>query len=99
MLISQSITSVDAIIRALYRKYISKKNYIFLFLSAITTGLSWLFYFKALQEGEASKVFPIEKLSVVVSIGMSYIMLKEKMTKKSIIGLALIVIGTSILLI
>ena len=80
-------------------KNIKKQTWIYLILSGITTSLSWVCYFHALKNGQASMVFPIEKLSVVVSIGMSYIMLKEKMTKKSIIGLALIVIGTSILLI
>lgn len=72
---------------------------IYLILSSITTSLSWTFYFYALKNGQASMVFPIEKLSVVVSVGLSYIMLKEKMAKKSIIGLILIVIGTSILII
>lgn len=82
-----------------YIKSINKQSWLYLILSAITTSLSWICYFNALKEGEASIVFPIEKLSVVVSIGMSYILLKEKMTKKSLFGLILIIIGTSILII
>ena len=80
-------------------KSINKKSWLYLILSGITTSLSWICYFNALKEGEASIVFPIEKLSVVVSIGLSYILLKERMTKKSIIGLILIVAGTYILII
>lgn len=80
-------------------KTINKKSWLYLILSGITTSLSWIYYFNALKEGEASIVFPIEKLSVVVSIGLSYILLKERMTKKSIIGLILIVAGTYILII
>ncbi len=79
-------------------KYINRKGWIFIILSGLSTGLSWLCYFKALQEGEASIVFPIEKLSVLVAVIFSWIFLKEKVTKKSIIGLILIVIGTSILM-
>lgn len=82
-----------------YIKSINKKSWLYLILSGITTSLSWIYYFNALKEGEASIVFPIEKLSVVVSIGLSYILLKERMTKKSIIGLILIVAGTYILII
>lgn len=82
-----------------YIKSINKQSWLYLILSDATTSLSWICYFNALKEGEASIVFPIEKLSVVVSIGLSYILLKEKMTKKSIFGLILIVVGTSILII
>lgn len=78
---------------------IKGQTWTYLIISGFTTSLSWLFYFYALKNGEASMVFPIEKLSVVVSIGLSYVILKEKMTKKSIIGLILIIIGTLILLI
>lgn len=80
-------------------KSINKKSWLYLILSGITTSLSWICYFNALKKGEASIVFPIEKLSVVVSIGLSYILLKERMTKRSIIGLILIVAGTYILII
>lgn len=80
-------------------KVINKKSWLFIFLSGITTGLSWLCYFKALQGGEASIVFPIEKLSIVVAIIFSCIFLKEKINKKSILGLILIVVGTLLLII
>ena len=80
-------------------KAINKKSWLFIFLSGITTGLSWLCYFKALQGGEASIVFPIEKLSIVVAIIFSCIFLKEKINKKSILGLILIVVGTLLLII
>lgn len=79
-------------------KYINRKGWLFIILSGISTGLSWLCYFKALQNGEASIVFPIEKLSVLVAVIFSWIFLKEKVTIKSIIGLILIVIGTLILI-
>ncbi len=80
-------------------KVINKKSWLFILLSGITTGLSWLCYFKALQGGEASIVFPIEKLSIVVAIIFSCIFLKEKINKKSILGLILIVVGTLLLII
>ncbi len=77
---------------------ISKKSWIFLILSGIATGLSWLFYYKALQMGEASKVVPIDKFSVVISMILAYIVLKETATAKSIIGGILITIGTFVLI-
>lgn len=80
-------------------KSIDKKSWLFILLSGITTGLSWLCYFKALKEGEASIVFPIEKLSIVVAVLFSTIFLKEKITKKSIAGLITIVIGVILLII
>lgn len=80
-------------------KHIDKKSWIFICLSGITTGLSWLCYYKALQDGEASIVVPIDKLSIVVTIAFSYIFLKEKLSKKAFIGLVAIVAGTLILLI
>lgn len=79
-------------------KKISKKSWVFIFLSGLTTGFSWLCYFKALNEGEASIVFPIEKLSIAISVIGSVIFLKEKLKKKSIIGL-ITIIGASVLLI
>ncbi len=78
-------------------KKLNKKNYLFIILSGISTSLSWLFYFKALSLGEASVVFPIEKLSLVVSIVTSTIFLKERLNKKQIIGIIIIVMGTSLL--
>lgn len=80
-------------------KSIDKKSWKFLILSGLTTGLSWLCYYKALQEGQASIVVPIDKLSIVITIAFSYFYLKEKLNKKSIIGLAGIIIGTLLLLV
>lgn len=80
-------------------KNIDKKSWKFLLLSGLTTGVSWLCYYKALQDGEASIVVPIDKLSIIVTISFSYFILKEKLNKKSLIGLILIVIGTLTLLI
>jgi transporter family protein len=80
-------------------KEIDKKSWIFLCLSGITTGLSWLCYYKALQDGEASIVVPIDKLSIVITIAFSYFFLKEKLTVKSFLGLIFILAGTMILLV
>ena len=80
-------------------KNIDKKSWVFICLSGITTGLSWLCYYKALQDGEASVVVPIDKLSILVTVAFSYVFLKEKLNKKSFIGLIMIVIGTLILLV
>lgn len=80
-------------------KEINQKNVIFLILSGIATGLSWLCYFKALQLGDASIVVPIDKLSIVVTVLFSVIVLKEAISKKIVLGLILIIGGTMILLI
>ena len=77
---------------------IDKNSWIFLFLSGIATGGSWLCYYRALQMGPASIVVPIDKLSILVTIVFSYIVFKEKLNKKSAFGLLLIVIGTLSLL-
>lgn len=79
-------------------KDIDKKSCIFLMLSGLATGLSWLCYYRALQEGKASLVVPIDKLSIVVSIAFSRIFLKEKLTGKAFAGLLLIIAGTMLLL-
>lgn len=79
-------------------KTIDKRSLRFICLSGITTGLSWLCYYKALQDGLASIVVPIDKLSIIVTITFSYFILKEPMTKKSLVGLVLISIGTLSLL-
>lgn len=79
-------------------KNINKKNILFIILSGISTGLSWLFYFMALKEGEASIVFPIEKLSAAVAILISVIFLKEKLNKKGKIGFTFIISGTLLLI-
>lgn len=76
---------------------IGQKSWIFLILSGCATGLSWLFYYKALQIGEASKVVPIDKLSVVITILLAFLILKETVEVKSIIGGLLIAIGTLVL--
>ena len=78
---------------------LTTKTIIFLVLSGLATGLSWLCYYKALQEGPASIVVPIDKLSILITIAFSYFYLKEKMNKKSLIGLVGIVVGTLLLLI
>ena len=76
---------------------ISKKSWIFLILSGLATGASWLFYYKALQSGPASKVVPIDKLSVVITLILAFVFLHEKFTPKSLIGCILITIGTLIM--
>ena len=78
---------------------ISKKSWIFLILSGLATGASWLCYYKALQVGEASKVVPIDKLSIVVSILFASFVLHEKQNIKTIFGLICIVASTLLLLI
>lgn len=77
---------------------IGKKSWVFLFLSGITTGLSWLCYYRALQDGPASVVVPIDKLSILVTIVFSWIVLKEKLTPKEAVGLVLILAGTGAML-
>lgn len=78
---------------------IDKMSLIFIVLSGIATGASWLCYYRALQEGLASVVVPIDKLSILVTILFAYIFLKEKLSKKSILGLIFIVTGTLLLII
>ena len=80
-------------------KKIDKRSLIFIILSAIATGGSWLCYYKALQDGLASIVVPIDKLSILFTVLFAYIFLKEKLSKKSVLGLILIVVGTLTLLI
>lgn len=79
-------------------KDIDKKSWVFIILSGLATGLSWLCYYRALQEGKASLVAPIDKLSIVFTIAFSRIFLKERLTKKAFIGLLLIIFGTMLLL-
>ena len=76
---------------------ISKKSWLFLILSGLATGASWLCYYKALQVGDASKVVPIDKLSVVITLVLAFVFLKESFTLKSVIGCILIGIGTLIM--
>lgn len=77
---------------------IDGRSWIFLILSGVTTGLSWLCYYRALQTGKASIVVPIDKLSIVVSVAFAWIVFKEKLSPKGLDGLILIVAGTLILL-
>lgn len=77
---------------------IDKKSWLFICLSGVTTGLSWLCYYKALQDGEASIVVPVDKLSIVVTVAFSCLFLKEKLSGKAAAGLGLIVAGTLLLL-
>jgi transporter family protein len=77
---------------------IGQKNLLFLILSGIATGLSWLCYYRALQIGQASKVIPIDKFSVVIGIVLAFFVLKETLTIKAVIGGALITAGTFVLI-
>lgn len=80
-------------------RHIDRKSWLFICLSGVTTGLSWLCYYRALQDGQASIVVPIDKLSIVVTVAFSCIFLRERLTKKSLLGLVLIIAGTLCLLI
>ena len=73
---------------------ISKKSWLFLILSGLATGASWLCYYRALQIGEASKVVPIDKLSVEITLVLAFVFLHEKITTNSLIGCILIALGT-----
>lgn len=77
---------------------ISKKSWIFLILSGLATGASWLCYYKALQIGEASKVVPIDKLSIVITVALAFLFLGEQITLKILIGCSLIVAGTFVMI-
>ena len=77
---------------------ISKKSWIFLILSGLATGASWLCYYKALQLGEVSKVVPIDKLSIVITSIVAFIFLGEQITLKTLIGCCLIIIGTFVMI-
>ena len=76
---------------------ISARSWIFLILSGIATGISWLCYYRALQLGQASKVVPIDKLSVVITLVLAFLFLHEQFTAKSLIGCILIGVGTLIM--
>ena len=77
---------------------ITAKSWIFLVLSGIATGLSWLFYYKALQLGDASKVVPSDKFSVVISMILAFVILKEDLTFKTVMGGILITAGTFVMI-
>ena len=76
---------------------VSKKSWIFLILSGLATGASWLCYYKALQMGDVSKVVPIDKLSVVITLILAFVFLHEQFTIKSLIGTVLLTAGTLIM--
>ena len=78
---------------------IGKSSWIFLILSGLATGASWLCYYKALQMGEASKVVPIDKLSVVITLVLAFVFLHEQFTVKSILGCILIGVGTLLMVV
>lgn len=77
---------------------IGARSWLFLVLSGIATGLSWLFYYRALQMGDASRVVPIDKASVVISMVLAFVVLKEQLTWQSIVGGLLITAGTFVLI-
>jgi transporter family protein len=79
-------------------KDLTRQNWIFLALSGLATGLSWLFYFNAIQNGPVSKVAPIDKFSVVLTIAFSFVILGEAVTAKTVIGGILIAAGTFVLI-
>lgn len=76
---------------------ISKRSWLFIILSGLTTGASWLCYYRALQLGDASKVVPIDKLSVVITLVLAFVFLHEQFTTKSLIGCILIGMGTMVM--
>lgn len=78
---------------------ISKKSWFFLILSGLATGTSWLCYYKALQIGDATKVVPVDKLSVVITLVLAFVFLHEEFNAKSLIGCVLIGLGTLIMVI
>ena len=82
-----------------YIRSINKNNFVFIGLSGISTGVSWLCYYKALKDGLASIVVPIDKLSIIVTVIFAYIFLNEKLSKKALIGLILIILGTLIIIV
>jgi transporter family protein len=77
--------------------HLSRSNVLFLTLSGVATGLSWIFYFKALQKGKVSQVAPVDKLSVAIAILLAVVVLKETLTLKAAIGALLIIAGTLVL--
>ena len=80
-------------------KDIGPRSWLFLILSGVATGLSWLFYFKALQTGDVSRVAPIDKLSVVITICLSFLFLKEPVTPRVVLGALFITCGSIIMLV
>lgn len=79
-------------------QHLTKQNWIFLLLSGLATGFSWIFYFKALQVGKVSQVAPVDKLSVALTIALSVVFLGEALTIKTAVGAVLIIAGTIVLI-
>lgn len=79
-------------------KTLTKNNLIFLALSGVATGLSWIFYFKALETGNVSKVAPIDKLSVAIALGLAFLILKEPIDAKTLVGALFVVAGSIIII-
>lgn len=77
---------------------INKRNWMFLILSGLATGASWLYYYKALQTGEASKVIPIDKMSVVLTLILAFIFLHEQFTAKTLVGIIFLTVGTILMI-
>lgn len=77
---------------------INKRNWMFLILSGLATGASWLCYYKALQIGEASKVIPIDKMSVVLTLILAFIFLHEQFTTKTLVGIIFLTTGTILMI-
>ena len=96
LLLAWSIVAAKGMIRSVVT--LNKHNLLFLILSGLATGLSWLFYFKALQLGQVSKVAPVDKLSVAVAILLGVILFKEQLTWQQITGCSLIIGGTLLLI-
>ena len=80
-------------------KTLDKKELVFIALSGIATGASWLFYYYAIQNGIVSVVVPIDKLSIVFTVAFSYFVFKEKLSRKAFAGLALMVVGTLLMVV
>lgn len=76
---------------------VSRRSWLFLILSGLATGASWLCYYRALQLGDASKVVPIDKMSVVITLVLAFVFLNESFTAKSLVGVVLITIGTLVM--
>ena len=95
--IAVMLTYIDTYIFPIIVREIEKKELLFIGLSGIATGASWLCYYRALQEGPASVVVPIDKLSILVTIAFSWIVFHEKLTQKAAVGVVLITLGTVIM--
>ena len=96
--LATAVRTIVVVLMAWFMVDISKKSWLFLILSGLATGASWLCYYKALQLGEVSKVVPIDKLSIVITIILAFIFLGEQITLKTLIGCCLIIVGTFVMI-